>query len=295
MLVFEDAIVNRKQIHRRQNAATQEIGGGDGFEIVLAQTRFNLVQRRIEDGVLPWCRERDIGVLSWGSLAEGLLTEEFDLGALEPEDFRRQRPNFQEPRYSRIRALTAELSTIGRDHGRKAQDVALAWMRSREGLTGVAHERPRAVSDALGAWYPVVGWAARIAVVAEYVAIGIWAALSVWWRGLLGRLLALAVFGPERSHRAVREDDRDDVLWVLHPGPFSGRVDDHFGEGSHVGHLLRSGLGSQRPGERGRNASVRASAARGCNRASALGTSRSRAFRAARGSFVRGRGVAMDP
>jgi len=94
------------------------------------------VQRRIEDGVLPWCRERGIGVLSWGSLAEGLLTEEFDLGALEPEDFRRQRPNFQEPRYSRIRALTAELSAIGRDHGRKAQDVALAWMRSREGLTG---------------------------------------------------------------------------------------------------------------------------------------------------------------
>ena len=104
--------------------------------VVSSQNQFNLVQRRIEDGVLPWCRERGIGVLSWGSLAEGLLTEEFDLGALEPEDFRRQRPNFQEPRYSRIRALTAELSAIGRDHGRKAQDVALAWMRSREGLTG---------------------------------------------------------------------------------------------------------------------------------------------------------------
>jgi aryl-alcohol dehydrogenase-like predicted oxidoreductase len=75
-------------------------------------------------------------VLSWGSLAEGLLTEEFDLDSLEPEDFRRQRPNFQEPRYSRIRALTAELSAVGRDHGRSSQDVALAWMRSRDGLTG---------------------------------------------------------------------------------------------------------------------------------------------------------------
>jgi aryl-alcohol dehydrogenase-like predicted oxidoreductase len=104
--------------------------------VVSAQHQFNLITRGIERDVLPFCREHGIGVLSWGSLAEGLLTEEFDLDALEPEDFRRQRPNFQEPRYSRIRTLTAELSAIGRDHGRPAQDVALAWMRSRDGLTG---------------------------------------------------------------------------------------------------------------------------------------------------------------
>jgi aryl-alcohol dehydrogenase-like predicted oxidoreductase len=104
--------------------------------VVSAQHQYNLISRGIEQDVLPFCRERNIGVLSWGSLAEGLLTEEFDLDALEPEDFRRQRPNFQEPRYSHIRRLTAELSAIGRDHGRSAQDVALAWMTSRDGLTG---------------------------------------------------------------------------------------------------------------------------------------------------------------
>jgi aryl-alcohol dehydrogenase-like predicted oxidoreductase len=104
--------------------------------VVSAQHQFNLISRGIERDVLPFCRERGIGVLSWGSLAEGLLTEEFDLDALEPEDFRRQRPNFQEPRYSRIRALAAELLAIGRDHGRSSQDVALAWMRSRDGLAG---------------------------------------------------------------------------------------------------------------------------------------------------------------
>jgi aryl-alcohol dehydrogenase-like predicted oxidoreductase len=104
--------------------------------VVSAQHQYNLISRAIEQDVLPFCRERGIGVLSWGSLAEGLLTEEFDLDSLEPEDFRRQRPSFQEPRYSRIRALTAELSAVGRDHGRSSQDVALAWMRSRHGLTG---------------------------------------------------------------------------------------------------------------------------------------------------------------
>jgi aryl-alcohol dehydrogenase-like predicted oxidoreductase len=104
--------------------------------VVSAQHQYNLLSRGIENDVLPFCRHHGIGVLSWGSLAEGLLTEEFDLDALEPEDFRRQRPNFQEPRYSRIRSLTAELARIGRDHGRTAQDVALSWMRSRDGLTG---------------------------------------------------------------------------------------------------------------------------------------------------------------
>ena len=88
-------------------------------------------------------------------IAEGLLAEEFDLEALEPGDFRRERPNFQEPRYSRIRALTAQLAAIGREHGRPSHHVALAWMRSRDGLTGAivgarSEREARDLADAAG-------------------------------------------------------------------------------------------------------------------------------------------------
>jgi aryl-alcohol dehydrogenase-like predicted oxidoreductase len=124
--------------------------------VVSAQHQFNLLSRRVEADVLPFCRERGIGVLSWGSLAEGLLTEDFDLDRLERGDFRRSRPNFQEPRYSRIRALAGEVSAIAAEHGQRAQDLAIGWLLSHDGFTGaivgVRTEREARQLAAAGRW-----------------------------------------------------------------------------------------------------------------------------------------------
>jgi aryl-alcohol dehydrogenase-like predicted oxidoreductase len=129
--------------------------------VVAAQHRFNLVHREVERDVLPFCVGRGIGLLTWGSLAEGLLTEGFDVGALEPDDFRRSRPNFVEPRYPRIRALTRELSRIAAPLGMAASDVALAWLRSRPGVAGtIVGVRTEGEARALarsGAWEPPTG------------------------------------------------------------------------------------------------------------------------------------------
>jgi aryl-alcohol dehydrogenase-like predicted oxidoreductase len=104
--------------------------------VVAAQHRFNLLSRDIERDVLPFCHQAGVGMLSWGSLGEGLLAEGFDLDGLEPNDFRRSRPNFQEPRYSRIRALVSELTGMASLHSRNASDLAIAWLLSRPGMTG---------------------------------------------------------------------------------------------------------------------------------------------------------------
>ena len=104
--------------------------------VAAAQQPFNLLSRGVERDVLPFCREHAIGVLSWGSLAEGLLTAGFDLALLEPDDFRRSRPNFQEPRYSKIRALTGELSGLAAPYGRSSSDLAIAWLLSRPAMAG---------------------------------------------------------------------------------------------------------------------------------------------------------------
>jgi aryl-alcohol dehydrogenase-like predicted oxidoreductase len=124
--------------------------------VVAAQHQFNLVSRGIERDVLPFCLAQGIGVLSWGSLAEGLLTEGFELERLEANDFRRSRPNFQGPRYPRIRALAADLANIAATDGRAGSDLAIAWLLSRPAMTG-AIVGIRSVEEALalaraGSW-----------------------------------------------------------------------------------------------------------------------------------------------
>jgi aryl-alcohol dehydrogenase-like predicted oxidoreductase len=124
--------------------------------VVSAQYQYNLIQRDVERESIPFCRARRIGVLSWGSLAEGLLTEQFDLQRLEPDDFRRSRPNFQEPGYSRIRMLVAELAGIASGYGHRATALAIAWLLAQEGLTGaivgVRTEQEAVALAAAGRW-----------------------------------------------------------------------------------------------------------------------------------------------
>jgi len=104
--------------------------------VVAAQHRYNLLYRDIEREVLPFCRQHEIGVLSWSSLAEGLLTDTFDRDHLDPTDFRRGDPNCRDPRYRRIRNLVAKISAVASESGHSATDLAIAWLLSQEGMTG---------------------------------------------------------------------------------------------------------------------------------------------------------------
>jgi aryl-alcohol dehydrogenase-like predicted oxidoreductase len=126
--------------------------------VVSAQHRYNLFTRDIERDILPFCRAHGVGVLSWSSLGEGLLTDDFDLERLEANDFRRTRPNFQEPRYSQIRELVTELSSISSGVGRSVSDLAIAWLVAQDGFTGAivgvrTEEEARQLADA-ARWTP---------------------------------------------------------------------------------------------------------------------------------------------
>jgi aryl-alcohol dehydrogenase-like predicted oxidoreductase len=120
--------------------------------VVSAQHRYNVFTRDIESEVLPFCRGRGIGVLSWSSLGEGLLSDDFQIERLEANDFRRSSPNFQEPRYSWILELVAELARIASGAGRGVSDLAIAWLLA-QGVTGVivgvrTEEEARQLADA---------------------------------------------------------------------------------------------------------------------------------------------------
>jgi aryl-alcohol dehydrogenase-like predicted oxidoreductase len=103
--------------------------------VVASQNRYNVLARDIERDVLPFCTDADIGVLSWSSLAEGLLADAFDRDRLEPDDFRRRAPLFQDPAYGRARGLVGRLSTLAGEAGRTTAQLCLTWLVSR-GVSG---------------------------------------------------------------------------------------------------------------------------------------------------------------
>jgi aryl-alcohol dehydrogenase-like predicted oxidoreductase len=53
------------------------------------QHQYSALAREAEHDILPFALERELGVIVWAPLASGFLTDDFDVEALEPDDFRR--------------------------------------------------------------------------------------------------------------------------------------------------------------------------------------------------------------
>src|ERR1051325_6056218 len=76
------------------------------------QPPYSLLRRDIEDEILPFCREHDIGVIVYSPMASGMLTGAMTrerITGFAPDDWRRRSPEYQEPRLSRNLALRARL------------------------------------------------------------------------------------------------------------------------------------------------------------------------------------------
>ena len=86
------------------------------------QPPYSLLRREAEESVLPYCRERGIGVIAYSPMASGLLTGAMTRERIAdlPADDRRARDlDFRAPRLSVNLLLVERLRAIGR-HGLSA-------------------------------------------------------------------------------------------------------------------------------------------------------------------------------
>lgn len=60
--------------------------------VAALQFQYSSLARDAEQGLLPYAREHQLGVIVWAPLASGFLTDGFSLDALEPGDFRCAHP-----------------------------------------------------------------------------------------------------------------------------------------------------------------------------------------------------------
>ncbi len=109
--------------------------------ITSLQPPYSMLMRQIEDEILPFCTENDIGVLPYSTMQNGLLTGRWSkerVAGLPPTDWRVQMnsPAFQDPLFSRILDLVETLQEIGSAHGRSPAEVAVAWTLHHPAVTG---------------------------------------------------------------------------------------------------------------------------------------------------------------
>jgi len=107
------------------------------MDLVSLQPHYSLLRRNIEGNVLPYCRENNIGVLSYGTLAGGILTGKFkEIPDLAEGDYRDTFYDyFKEPTWSKIQKLLDVLRDIAEKRGVPVPQVAINWARQQKGIT----------------------------------------------------------------------------------------------------------------------------------------------------------------
>ncbi|MBI4502164.1 MAG: aldo/keto reductase [Gemmatimonadetes bacterium] len=124
--------------------------------VAAVQLPLSLIRRESAGNEIPWCVEHGTGVLCYSPMQSGLLTGRFTVAAVERlphDDWRRQNPEFQQPRLGRNLALGDALSPIAQRHGSTVPAVAVAWTIQWPGVTGaiVGARGPEQVDGWIGA------------------------------------------------------------------------------------------------------------------------------------------------
>src|ERR1700681_4442615 len=123
-----------------------------------AQPPYNLFERAIEQDVLPYCRDRDIAVLAYGSLCRGLLSGSMTKSSrFTGDDLRKHDPKFLSPRFEQYLDAVARLDRFAQDRfDRRVIHLALRWVLDR-GETNIALWGARR-ADQLSPIAEVTGW-----------------------------------------------------------------------------------------------------------------------------------------
>jgi aryl-alcohol dehydrogenase-like predicted oxidoreductase len=115
------------------------------------QPPYNLIWRFIEDDVLPYSRAHDIGVVTYSSLAQGLLTGTLGLNTTLPGDDMRPRSIlWQSENYGKCLYTTERLRPVAEELDVSLAQLALRWLASQPGVTTtlVGAREPEEIADA---------------------------------------------------------------------------------------------------------------------------------------------------
>ncbi|WP_282942007.1 aldo/keto reductase [Paenibacillus sp. RC67] len=106
-------------------------------QIDVLQPEYSLLHRSIEQDIVPYCKKNNIAIMSYSSIAKGLLTGAFHLGGkkLDENDFRSTRRLFLPDHLEKEEELIMVLKDIADSKGKAISQIAISWLLHQEALT----------------------------------------------------------------------------------------------------------------------------------------------------------------
>jgi aryl-alcohol dehydrogenase-like predicted oxidoreductase len=101
------------------------------------QPEYSLLHRGIEEAVIPWCLENSVSIMSYSSIAKGILTGIFHLREEKflDDDFRLQRRLFTRDHLEKERPLINAMKEMAKAKGLQISQIAIAWLLQKKALT----------------------------------------------------------------------------------------------------------------------------------------------------------------
>jgi len=106
---------------------------------VSAQARYNLLDRRIEEELIPCCRRHGVGLMPWSGLAGGFLTGKYRRGEVPPEGSRMtnapaiNKRALAEENFDKL----APLQSFAEEHGYDIGQLAVMWLLAKPWVSSV--------------------------------------------------------------------------------------------------------------------------------------------------------------
>jgi len=109
------------------------------------QTEYSLINRDSERELIPMAKNLDIGVLSWSPLGGGILTGKYDKNNIDATDSKRIDRNKKINRITeRNFTIAEEVKKISEETGYSCSQIALNWVRQRDGIIPIIGARTEA-------------------------------------------------------------------------------------------------------------------------------------------------------
>jgi aryl-alcohol dehydrogenase-like predicted oxidoreductase len=103
---------------------------------VSEQPPYNLLDRRIENELIPLCQKYGLGVIPWSPLAGGILAGRYPVEGDIPPDSRAARAGgiFRDRVTLKGRQVAAKVAEMAQERGMTAAQLALLWVKDQPGV-----------------------------------------------------------------------------------------------------------------------------------------------------------------